>query len=1404
MYPGFDGAKPMVEQIGALENLVRDYELSAGKTYDRDLLMGVLLRCAPKTIREHLTVSLPSSANYGSVKQAILNYEKASKTWDYNTVLKQNALPSATTSGGAASSDQGPAPMELDQVTSGKDHKGKGHEGGKGKGYWGTWSSYAAGKAFGRGYGRGKGHKGHGKSKGKKFGNKGGKKGSKGKGGKSGGKKGGKDKGGKARLGRDVCRFCKQSGHWGNECPNRRNVREVSGSEVTTQAPSESTATLTMTPSQSASQYRVRRVGEMMRPSFYHMPVTPPSELEIHYVGSDEEDDQESLEGWYIRRICVYCINVSHAEGSEEHAESSRGHYVIGEDDSDEEVQDWKSDPLYEWYVKMDQEDELMSVRVVQALDARLHSVILDSGADVSLLPQGLAECGYEVKPPRTLRIHDAQGGTMRVQGMRRAQLYFADSGCVIEEDFILSDSSHVLLSLGRLMRNGWKFQSQGTWGSWEPSGGNNNNGKAGGLISPDGKAVIPVEFHKNSLMVTAEVRSIQKVREVMVKLLFSWERLIKNQWNFLENGTPVLVCQSTEFQDLPTKEWKYRTTIAHMGGSDWEVIEASEKVSDEFKMTGLLFATTMITFAHRKVESLDQCLCEELKGEAEVKPSEDEEMEEEIQNEEELLEPFREAEPNVPRKLDIQVPKGIVRSEGVAGGHSNMEYEAGMTLTVDGETISEQSTIYKLREVCVKLGLSPSGGKKKLFLKIFHFMKDSKEDEVTEIAERLAKPKRGVKVRPGCEEPIKEEIEEHMATHLPMKPWCEFCLAAKSKQDHAPTHGDVKYEDPGEPCVQMDYMFVGQPCATLVILDSWTRYAQALPLQGKTVSKKLAEAVVKFSLHLNYVQENVHFAMDVEPATKALLDMVVAIRRKMGYKATVREGKPYHKGRTARVERRIQNLRRQCLTLVEMVESKIEERIPEDHVLRAWAIHHASWLYNRYRLRGETQSTAHQLAFGRPYTGRILPFGEYVFGLMRPDGVKNRSLWTGGTWVGKDVKDMEIIATKEAVFTSRSVRRTQPAWRKDEVLALTGSPWSSKGPKVKAGHLAPLPRIREEPPQVENGNQQDELQDEAATDPDSSKHDTLSDLLMDASSTRSSSKEPSAPSERKEASKRDQEGDVEDRPAKESKMDADAPIEEPVRKAIRSDSGSGPPSPSASLFPPKFAGKVSQEDQDYQDDDEGYHEDELWEDPILKEEDWMEEEDEDIGDEEDMPPKVSEEELEERDQVAAKDELSKLRSMQVVKEVRKQECDQSGKFLTLTTVFDWRKRDSEWKRRCRIVCREFRAGAASNEETFSPTTGHAAVRMVIALHLIFGWELTSLDIKDAFLQVSQKVLMYAEISPWIKRLLGLDEDCVWKVEKCLPGQRAAAEQWFSHLVQSLKGWDLKPSKAFPRCSGTK
>ena len=49
------------------------------------------------------------------------------------------------------------------------------------------------------------------------------------------------------------------------------------------------------------------------------------------------------------------------------------------------------------------------------------------------------------------------------------------------------------------------------------------------------------------------------------------------------------------------------------------------------------------------------------------------------------------------------------------------------------------------------------------------------------------------------------------------------------------------------------------------------------------------------------------------------------------------------------------------------------------------------------------------------------------------------------------------------------------------------------------------------------------------------------------------------------------------------------------------------------------------------------------------------------------------------------------------------------------TLVNDWRFRDGVWKRRCRIVAREYREGQA-NEEQYSPTSGFPSVRLLLVL----------------------------------------------------------------------------------------
>ena len=44
------------------------------------------------------------------------------------------------------------------------------------------------------------------------------------------------------------------------------------------------------------------------------------------------------------------------------------------------------------------------------------------------------------------------------------------------------------------------------------------------------------------------------------------------------------------------------------------------------------------------------------------------------------MCEPCENQEPGVPAELDVQVPKGLVRPQGNAGGHASMECEPGVS----------------------------------------------------------------------------------------------------------------------------------------------------------------------------------------------------------------------------------------------------------------------------------------------------------------------------------------------------------------------------------------------------------------------------------------------------------------------------------------------------------------------------------------------------------------------------------------------------------------------------------------------------------------------------------------------------------------------------------------------------
>ena len=108
-----------------------------------------------------------------------------------------------------------------------------------------------------------------------------------------------------------------------------------------------------------------------------------------------------------------------------------------------------------------------------------------------------------------------------------------------------------------------------------------------------------------------------------------------------------------------------------------------------------------------------------------------------------------------------------------------------------------------------------------------------------------------------------------------------------------------------------------------------------------------------------------------------------------------------------------------------------------------------------------------------------------------------------------------------------------------------------------------------------------------------------------------------------------------------------------------------------------------------------------------------------------------------------------------------------------MTVVYDGPFRDNKWKRRCRIVARDFK-DCNTNEEQFAPPSSFASVQLLLSLAILHDLSLMTLDVKDAFLLVPQVETMFVTIPKWIQDLQG-DGNNAWLLHRCLPGQRNAA-----------------------------
>ena len=104
-----------------------------------------------------------------------------------------------------------------------------------------------------------------------------------------------------------------------------------------------------------------------------------------------------------------------------------------------------------------------------------------------------------------------------------------------------------------------------------------------------------------------------------------------------------------------------------------------------------------------------------------------------------------------------------------------------------------------------------------------------------------------------------------------------------------------------------------------------------------------------------------------------------------------------------------------------------------------------------------------------------------------------------------------------------------------------------------------------------------------------------------------------------------------------------------------------------------------------------------------------------------------------------------------------------------------------------------------TDENTHSPTSAFAAVRILLILGMIYDLAVTALDIKDAFLVVPQPEdePMFVLIPEWIQALKPECKHNIWRLRRCLPGQRSAAQHWFAFFTGLCKRAGLV---SFPGC----
>ena len=273
------------------------------------------------------------------------------------------------------------------------------------------------------------------------------------------------------------------------------------------------------------------------------------------------------------------------------------------------------------------------------------------------------------------------------------------------------------------------------------------------------------------------------------------------------------------------------------------------------------------------------------------------------------------------------------------------------------------------------------------------------KEEEEGEEAQRAKGTRAPTK-------PSKEEVDDHMLTHLPFRSWCPHCVRGKSK---GKPHRKGKGEEKEIPTLALDYTFMyetqreheekGMPI--LVIKDlkqessgTGMLFAHVVPQKGVQpyAVKTLAGAIAQLG------HQEIVLKSDGEPAIVALKE---AAKRERNERIVI-EASPVKESRSnGAIESAVQQVQGQFRTMKDALENKIGARLSPNSAIIPWMVIHSARTINRYQV-GEDGKTAHRRWNGEDFKRDVAEIGETVLYLKPGTQGEDKFLprWEKGIWL--------------------------------------------------------------------------------------------------------------------------------------------------------------------------------------------------------------------------------------------------------------------------------------------------------------------------------------------------------------------------------------------------------------------